>query len=161
MTYYFAYGSNLNKEQMDKRCPGAKLIGTALLKGYELIFKESQTGYYFSVRKAAGGVVPIGVWKITEKDVKELDKREGCPLYYRRYTLELDVKRTDGETEKLSGIIYILPESNECGRPPKKYVDRCRTGFKDFGFDQKFIDDAIARTKKEAAARKAESKINE
>lgn len=162
MTYYFAYGSNLNKEQMlEKRCHSAKLVGTAMLKGYELIFKKSQTGYYFSVRKAAGGVVPIGVWEITKKDEKRLDRFEGCPDYYKKYTLELDVKRMDGETEKLSGIIYILPEKNATGNPKDDYVDRCRKGFEEFGFDQKFIDDALTRTKKEAAARKAESKINE
>lgn len=161
MTYYFAYGSNLNKEQMDKRCPDAKIIGTAVLRDYELIFKKSYTGYYFSVRKAAGGVVPIGVYEINEEQELDMDGYEGCPKYYKKYTLELDVKRTDGKTEKLGGIIYILPEDKACGLPKNGYVDRCRTGFKEFGFDQKFIDDALTRTKKEAAARKAESKINE
>ena len=37
MKYYLAYGSNLNKKQMQMRCPGAKCIGTMVLKGYELL----------------------------------------------------------------------------------------------------------------------------
>ena len=47
--YYLAYGSNLNKAQMQKRCPGAKPIGKGLLEGYELFFKGSKTGYYLTI----------------------------------------------------------------------------------------------------------------
>ena len=43
--YYLAYGSNLNRKQMEMRCPGAKVVGTALLEGYELLFKGSKTGF--------------------------------------------------------------------------------------------------------------------
>ena len=32
---YFAYGSNLNFEQMAYRCPEATVVGTAKLDGYE------------------------------------------------------------------------------------------------------------------------------
>ena len=35
---YFAYGSNLNFEQMAYRCPEATAVGTAKLDGYELAF---------------------------------------------------------------------------------------------------------------------------
>ena len=31
---YIAYGSNLNREQMAKRCPDAKVIGSGMLKDY-------------------------------------------------------------------------------------------------------------------------------
>jgi tmRNA-binding protein len=33
---YFAYGSNLNFDQMAYRCPEATVVGTAKLDGYEL-----------------------------------------------------------------------------------------------------------------------------
>ena len=42
--YYLAYGSNLNRKQMQMRCPGAKVVGTALLEGYELLFKAACMG---------------------------------------------------------------------------------------------------------------------
>ena len=35
--YYLAYGSNLNVEQMKKRCPDAVVVGTAVLDGYRLM----------------------------------------------------------------------------------------------------------------------------
>ena len=37
--YYIAYGSNLNVPQMRMRCPGATILGTADLKGWELLFR--------------------------------------------------------------------------------------------------------------------------
>ena len=33
---YFAYGSNINLEQMAVRCPAAQVVGPAVLDGYEL-----------------------------------------------------------------------------------------------------------------------------
>ena len=44
--YYIAYGSNLNVSQMRMRCPHATILGTANLKGWELLFKGSKTGSY-------------------------------------------------------------------------------------------------------------------
>ena len=37
--YYIAYGSNLNVKQMKFRCPTARIIGTSVIKDYELLFK--------------------------------------------------------------------------------------------------------------------------
>ena len=44
---YFAYGSNLNFEQMAYRCPEATVVGTAKLDGYELAFRR---GYQMCIR---------------------------------------------------------------------------------------------------------------
>ena len=46
--YYIAYGSNLNVRQMRMRCPSARIIGTSVLKDYELLFKGSKTGSYLT-----------------------------------------------------------------------------------------------------------------
>ena len=35
--YYIAYGSNLNVSQMKYRCTTAKIVGTAIIKDYELL----------------------------------------------------------------------------------------------------------------------------
>ena len=36
--YYLAYGSNLNLEQMSRRCPTARVVGKAQLENYRLAF---------------------------------------------------------------------------------------------------------------------------
>ena len=38
-TYYFAYGSNINLNQMAVRCPDAKVVEPAVLENYELLFQ--------------------------------------------------------------------------------------------------------------------------
>ena len=35
---YFAYGANMDVEKMTTRCPGAKFVGCAVLRGYRLAF---------------------------------------------------------------------------------------------------------------------------
>ena len=39
---YIAYGSNLNLPQMRERCPGAQVIGTSVIDGYGLLFREDR-----------------------------------------------------------------------------------------------------------------------
>ena len=41
---YFAYGSNINLEQMAVRCPAAQVVGPAVLDGYELLFRGNRRG---------------------------------------------------------------------------------------------------------------------
>ena len=77
MKYYLAYGSNLNKEQMQKRCPGAVPVGAMVLKGYELRFRGPLT-----IVKKKGGRVPLGIWQVSEEDEKSLDRYEGFPMVY-------------------------------------------------------------------------------
>ena len=38
-TLYFAYGSNINLNQMAVRCPDAKVVEPAVLENYELLFR--------------------------------------------------------------------------------------------------------------------------
>ena len=80
--YYIAYGSNLNVRQMRMRCPSARIIGTSVLKDYELLFKGSKTGSYLTVEKKSGISVPVAVWEVTAEDEKALDRYEGFPNFY-------------------------------------------------------------------------------
>ena len=82
--YYIAYGSNLNVRQMRMRCPTARIIGTSVLKDYELLFKGSKTGSYLTVEKKPGSTVPVAVWAVAENDEKALDRYEGFPNFYYR-----------------------------------------------------------------------------
>lgn len=40
-TLYFAYGSNLNLDQMARRCPDAEPVGRVRLDGYRLAFRRT------------------------------------------------------------------------------------------------------------------------
>ena len=87
--YYLAYGSNLNRKQMDCAVPEPKPIGTALLEGYELLFKGSKTGFYLTIEPRTDGVVPIAVWEVTAEHERKLDRYEGCPVCYYKKEIRL------------------------------------------------------------------------
>ena len=58
--YYIAYGSNLNTEQMEFRCPTARPLGTAILRDRRLSFRGSKTGAYLTVATKAIPTFTIG-----------------------------------------------------------------------------------------------------
>ena len=81
---YFAYGSNLNHEQMKRRCSGAKYIKKHTLKSYKLCFshKTNHSIYgHANIVKKKKSKVSGALWHISKKDEKELDWYEGCLLY--------------------------------------------------------------------------------
>ena len=106
--YYIAYGSNLNIRQMRMRCPHARVIGTAVIKDYELLFKGSLTGAYLTIEPKKGGEVPVAAWEVTESDEAALDRYEGFPTFYYKKEMELDIKgiRT-GKIRRRKCFVYI------------------------------------------------------
>ena len=80
--YYLAYGSNLNIQQMKRRCSTARIIGTTEIQGYELLFKGSKSGAYLTIEQNPKGCVPAAVWETTAADEAALDRYEGFPSFY-------------------------------------------------------------------------------
>ena len=57
--FYLAYGSNLNVKQMQFRCPDARIVGTAEIPNYQLLFKGSKTGSLLTAMRG----IPISTTK--------------------------------------------------------------------------------------------------
>lgn len=136
--YYIAYGSNLNVQQMKYRCPDAKQIGTAWIHGYQLLFKGSKTGSYLTIEKAEKSKVPVAVWEVSEADERHLDVYEGCPTFYYKTKMEVAVKR-----RKIKTFVYIMHEERPIGIPSSSYIRTCVQGYRDFGFDLKYLRHAF------------------
>ena len=77
--YYIAYGSNLNLEQMARRCLTAKVVGSTTLKNYRLMFRGGSHTAVATVERSQGDEVPVLIWRLQPKDEKALDVYEGCP----------------------------------------------------------------------------------
>ena len=142
--YYIAYGSNLNIMQMRMRCPGARIIGTSVIEDYQLLFKGSKTGSYLTIEPMEGAEVPVVIWEVTETDEKALDRYEGYPNFYYKKEMTLDIKgiRT-GKVRRRDAFVYIMHEERELGIPSWYYVNTCLDGYRAFGFDEKYLFDAI------------------
>lgn len=142
--YYIAYGSNLNIPQMKHRCPDARIVGTATIKDYRLMFKGSKTGSYLTIEKEEGCEVPVAVWSVSESDELSLDRYEGYPDFYYKREMDLHIKgiRT-GKIYQRKAFVYIMHEDRELGIPSKLYVQTCLEGYRAFGFDKSKILEAI------------------
>lgn len=144
--YYLAYGSNLNVLQMRYRCPGAKIIGTAAIRNYELLFKGSRSGSYLTIEKKRGGKVPVAVWEVSFENERALDRYEGFPTFYYKKEMDINVKLLDGTIERRAAFVYIMHEERPLGMPSESYMDVCREGYEEFGFDEKFLRAALERS---------------
>lgn len=144
-TYYLAYGSNLSMGQMAERCPDAVYVGTAEIPDYRLLFKGSLTGSYLTIEKKKGSNVSVLVWKISEKDERNLDRYEGCPAFYYKKKMKVSMKSLlDGsELGEIEAIVYIMHEERELGCPRPYYYDVCMEGYRRFGFDKKIMKKAL------------------
>ncbi len=148
--YYLAYGSNLNVGQMQYRCPQARLVGTAWLEDYELLFKGSKTGSYLTVESKEGSQVPLGVWEVSPTDELRLDRYEGYPHFY--YKKELKIKYQGLYSKQMrerDAFIYIMHEERPLGIPSTAYFRTCCEGYDNFNFDIQFLIDAYNASSKE------------
>ena len=138
--YYIAYGSNLNIRQMKRRCPGATILGTANLKGWELLFKGSGTGSYLTIEECEGGTVPVVIWDVTPADEAALDRYEGFPSFYYKKEIRLQYKGIcTGKRRTVTAFAYIMHEDRPVGVPSQYYMATCMEGYETFRFDRRVL----------------------
>ena len=137
--YYIAYGSNLSVEQMKHRTPDAKIVGTATLQGWRLLFKGCAT-----IEPKEGRKVPVLVWEISDTDEKNLDRYEGHPTYYYKRELPVLVTPLDGGAPReLTAMVYIMDEKHTFRMPSLYYYDVLHRGYRTFGFDLSLLRQSI------------------
>ena len=148
--YYLAYGSNLNVRQMKFRCPTARVVGTAVIEDYELLFKGSKSGSYLTIEPREGSRVPVAVWTVEESDEVALDRYEGFPNFYYKKEMKIVVKGIKTGIERLrDAFVYIMHEDRPIGIPSWHYVETCITGYSTFGFDESLLMKAIRKSREE------------
>ena len=100
---YFAYGSNINLDQMSYRCPDACVVGPASLENYELLFRR---GGFATIAPREGGKVHGLLWSLTPECERSLDRYEGYPRFYDKRTVTV----RDGLGRELSVMAYVMDE---------------------------------------------------
>jgi|TARA_B110000263_G_scaffold190339_1_gene168090 hypothetical protein len=133
-SYYLAYGSNLNVEQMTNRCPGAKRVGSFYLNGYRLVFRGVA-----DFEKDTDSKLALGLWEITEKDEKALDRYEGVNRgHYRKILWLIDFNEV-----KYKALIYKM-NSDSVGSPDEYYKDTIEEGFNNFNLNKKYLEESLS-----------------
>ncbi len=141
---YVAYGSNLNLEQMQYRCPTAVVVGTSEIQDYTLVFRGSKSGSYATIEPQEGSVVPVLIWDIQPEDELKLDAYEGYPDFYYKENLELNLTlTTKKETIPVQAMVYIMPNTFELGTPSNQYIKTIADGYTSANFDKDILYDAL------------------
>ena len=129
---YIAYGSNLNLEQMKYRCPDSRVLGTAMLRDYELEFRGVAT-----IVPKKGASVPVLLWEISPQDEKSLDCYEGFPNLYRKEEYE-----TELNGQKVTGMAYVM-NRGQISAPNIGYLNTIMQGYRENGLDTAFLNQAV------------------
>lgn len=139
---YFAYGSNLDESQMERRCPDAVFSAKAHLRDHRLAFtgRSSTRGCAVATVLPAAGQRTEGVlWRVSKSDLRSLDGCEGHPhVYYREVmTLTLD----DGQ--EVQAWVYIKRDEMP-GTPSQEYYGIIRRGYEKWGLDVSLLEAATS-----------------
>ncbi|PWW79068.1 hypothetical protein C7212DRAFT_356266 [Tuber magnatum] len=146
-TYYFAYGSNLWREQMHRRCPEHTLVGTALLPHHRWHINTRGYANLVPTTSATDDHDTYGaVYTLSESDEAQLDLSEGVPYWYQRvkHLVKLlpstpssassggDGGQGEGEERVLGNVlVYIDTTRTTDGLPKEEYISRINNGFRD------------------------------
>ena len=135
---FAAYGAGVNRGEMAKHCPTAKLIGTAELKNYRLAFRGSRAGALVTIEKAKGSIVPALLWEISPQDEAALERWFGVPELYRKATIKV---RRDGAP--VDALIFILISGKPQNKPSAFYYSTLLEGYTAAGFDTEILKAAV------------------
>lgn len=144
---YFAYGSNLNLEELSAagaayglQDDAIKPVSPAWLPDMNLIFdyySTSRGGGALNVQPAKGGLVSGYLLQLSQSAWKLLDQKEGHPNYYQRrpVTVLLD----DGQYLRAQTYIARADRTGGFVAPTHEYLAICEAGRKKLGLDTRAL----------------------
>ena len=133
-----AYGAALNRAEMTKHCPTAKLLGATELKNFKLAFRGGNASAVATIEKTKGGSVPALLWEISPQDEASLERWFGVPELYRKATIKV---RRDGAP--VDALIFILISGKPQNKPSAFYYSILLEGYKAAGFDTEILKAAV------------------
>ena len=152
---YFAYGSNLNPEQMRLRCPGHKVVGLAAFRDHRLAFpltSHDWGGGVASLVPAHGTSAWGVVYELSDEDLASLERYEGYQgpgdhhNLYERQSVFVDLTRPDDGSipRRVRTCCYFASPSNPAP-PSRRYLDAVLAGARHHRLPDEYVA-AIAKT---------------
>jgi len=128
---YFAYATNLKKQQMLAICPDSKPLFTAVLPNYKLIFtgwSREHRGATASIKPMRGERVRGAVYEISDACLKRLDRTEGAPAIYQR----LNITVFGEDDEPIEAFTYARAGTQQDAVPSPEYLAVIQQGLRDW-----------------------------
>jgi len=135
--WYFAYASNMLRAQLKQRVGDAKEEKIARLDDYELNFDKVARGGTgkANITIVAGKVVWGVLYRLTEQQMKALDRYEGVPEHYRRS----EVNVIDTEGNKIAAQVYLARKVRKGLKPDRLYLQRIIQGAEEHNLPSEYI----------------------
>ncbi|SRR5579885_56162 len=132
MRLYFAYGSNMDREHMERLCRGAEALGVATAENQ--IFYIAASGYASLAPRRDSRVYGV-LWKIGAQDLMKLDAYESVGTgLYRPAAIPV---HQNGKL--LRAMIYYAAEAKP-GRPKPGYQENVVAAARAWGFPQDYLE---------------------
>ena len=141
----------MNLDQMARRCPGAKVIGTVRLDGYRLTFAGGGCDGVATILPDADSHVDGVLWDIRKGDEKSLDYYEGFPNLYGKETVT--VKDQAGNMQEAMAYTMNAPYRDAPAAPSAYYLNGIVTGCRQNKISPQPVYAAFERICKETEAR--------
>ena len=146
---YFAYGSNLDPEQMQSRCPGATVVGLGALRDHRLAFplySNRWRGGVSSIQLAHGDTVWGMLYELTDDHIRTLDEFEGFVgpgnqhNVYDREQVTVELTRPDDGSfpRRVRAWSYIARPSNP-SPPSRRYLDAILRGARHHKLPEEYV----------------------
>ncbi|NQD91736.1 gamma-glutamylcyclotransferase [Pseudomonas sp. CrR25] len=130
MSWYFAYGSNMNPRRMQERGLTVREALPGRLPGFALCFNKRAVDRpgcaYANIRHQRDGVVEGVLYRLAELDeVAKLDPFEGAPIFYSRERLAI----LAGHGVQPAWVYIANPAFREDGLlPARDYLEHLLAG---------------------------------
>ncbi|MDG4603728.1 MAG: gamma-glutamylcyclotransferase, partial [Defluviicoccus sp.] len=112
---YVAYGSNMNRRQMARRCPKARPLGGIWLQGWRLVMKRVA-----DIEPDPHALTPAALWEITRSCERALDLYEGFPHLYIKERLAIALP--NGRRAKPMAYVMSGPRQRDYGPASDGYL---------------------------------------
>lgn len=147
---YFAYGSNLDPEQMQAQCADAHVVGLAQLRDHRLtfpLFYEPWGGGTAGLAHAHGGTVWGVLYELNEADLAALDRFEGWRgpgdhhNLYERDLITVELTRPDDGSvpRRVRAYTYFARTLNPTP-PSRRYMDTVLKGARHHQLPPEYIE---------------------
>jgi len=128
---YFAYGSNMDVEQMRTRCPGAEMLDQAVVRGAS--FRINRYGVA-TIIPSASSVYGV-LWEISADDERNLSVYEGeTTEFYLKESVWVEPARM----KPLTAMIY-LAANIQPGKPRPGYLELILSAARAQGFPDEYL----------------------
>ncbi len=131
--YYFAYGTNMEWDEMSLRCPGIDVVGTARLDDFRLIINGEGIA---TVIPAPGEVVWGVLWLITPACERSLDRYEGVDD--RLYEKVVWLVRT-AAGQDIEALLYVASDESLGVAYRTGYVEKIIRSAENASFPEPYI----------------------